>query len=153
MKTDASSRRASTWTRRTRSQTPASPLEVGSAADLAAEGVKAYSERGLEGLAETWHSDVVYEEDPLWPGAGTHRGRARTLARFREYAEQLGRGAALIDRVVERPDGVVVIWRHSGVTAAAGVPFEHRWAWVVRLREGKAVHIRAYFDPDQALRA
>lgn len=120
---------------------------------LYAEGAKAYGERGLDGLAETWHDDVVYEEDPVFPGAGTHRGRAAVLARFREYEEQLGPSAVAINQIVECPLGVVVVWQHSGVTPAAGVPFEHRWAWVVRARDGKAEHIRAYFDPDEALRA
>jgi len=51
------------------------------------------------------------------------------------------------------PGGVVVVWRHSGTTPGSGVPFEHRWAWVVQARGDKAVHIRAYFDPGEALRA
>jgi ketosteroid isomerase-like protein len=118
-----------------------------------AEGADAYAERGLDGLAETWHDEIVYEEDPVFPGAATHRGRAAVLARFREYEEQLGPSAVEIRDIVERPRGVVVIWQHSGVTPAAGVPFVHRWAWVVQARDGKAVHIRAYFDPDEAQRA
>ena len=121
--------------------------------DLYSQGAGAYAERGLDGLAESWHEDIVYEEDPLWPGAATYRGREAVLRRFREYEEQLGHGEATTDAVVERPAGVVVIWRHSGVTPGSGVPFEHRWAWVVQQRDGKAVHIRAYFDPDEALKA
>jgi ketosteroid isomerase-like protein len=117
------------------------------------QGSEAYAERGLEGLAESWDEDVVYEEDPLWPGAGTYRGREAVLARFKEYEEQLGRGAATTDEIVERPGGVVVVWRHAGVTPGSGVPFEHRWAWLVKARDGKAVHIRAYFDPEEARRA
>jgi ketosteroid isomerase-like protein len=120
---------------------------------LYAEGARAYAERGLDGLAETWHDDIVYEEDPVFPGAATHRGRSAVLARFREYEEQLGPSAVEIHEIVALPGGVVVIWRHSGVTPAAGVPFEHRWAWVVQARDGKAVHIHAYFDPDDARRA
>jgi len=116
-------------------------------------GPEAYAARGLEGLAEAWHEDIVYEEDPLWPGAGIYRGRDAVLARFREYEEQLGHGEAINDEIVERPGGVVLVFRHSGVTPGSGVPFEHRWAWVVQQRDGKAVHIRAYFDPDEALKA
>jgi ketosteroid isomerase-like protein len=119
---------------------------------LYAEGAKAYAERGLDGLAETWHNDIVYEEDPLFPGAGTYRGRAAVLERFREYEEQLGPSAVVIDDIAEHPNGAVLIWRQSGVTPAAGVPFEHRWAWVARVRDGKVVHLRAYVDPDEALR-
>ena len=117
------------------------------------QGAKAFSERGVEALAETWNDDVVYEEDPLWPGAATHRGRDAVAARLREYEEQLGRSTVSIERLVEGSRGIVVLFRNAGVTPAAGVPFQHRWAWLVQARDGKAAHIRAYFDPDEALRA
>ena len=120
---------------------------------LAAEGSTAYAERGREGLAQTWHEDVVYEEDPLFPGSGTYRGRDAVLARFREYEEQLGPTTVSTERIVEGTSGAVVIWKNSGVTSSAGMPFEHRWAWLIQGRDGKVAHIRAYFDPDEALRA
>lgn len=119
--------------------------------ELAEAGARAYRERGLDGLAETWDPDVVYEEDPLWPGAGIFRGREAVLKRFREYEEQLGAGTVVVEDVAPSADGAVITWRHTGVTEAAGVPFEHRWAWGVRVRDGKATHIRAYFDPDRAV--
>ena len=120
---------------------------------MTTEGARAYAERGVEGLAETWHEDVVYEEDPLFPGSATFRGRDAALARFREYEEQLGHGTVAVESVAQRDDRVLVVWRHSGVTPGAELPFEHRWAWLVQARDGKAVHIRAYFDPEEALRA
>src|SRR4051812_2324061 len=125
------------------------PLPRCAATDVAerlyADGASLYAQRGLDGLAETWHDDVLYEEDPVFPGAATHRGRAAVLARFREYEEQLGPSAVAIDEIVEHPGGAVVVWRHSGVTPASGLSFEHRWAWVVKERDGKAIHIRAYY--------
>lgn len=132
---------------------PADALESTGVSLLYAGGVDAYIEGGLEGLAETWHEDVVYEEDPLFPGSGTYRGRAATLARFREYEEQLGPSTVSIEEILTSAHCGVVVWRHSGVTPASGVPFEQRWAWVVRERDGKAIHIRAYLDPDEAFKA
>jgi ketosteroid isomerase-like protein len=71
----------------------------------------------------------------------------------RAYEEQLGAGAASIDAAVPKPGGVVLVSRHAGTTAGAGVASEHRGAWLVRMRDGRAAHIRAFFDPDQALAA
>lgn len=121
--------------------------------EVLVRGAEEYSERGVEALAETWHDDVVYEEDPLWPGAATHRGRDAVMARVREYEEQLGHSTVTVEETFDRPAGLVLIFRHFGVTPTSGVPFDHRWAWLLQVRDGKAVHIRAYFDPDEALRA
>lgn len=120
-------------------------------AEFAAELAESYSRHGADGLADAFHADVVYEEDPRWPGAGTFEGQAAVLARFREYEQQLGAGRASSDRVELLPGGLVSIFRHAGMTTGAGVPFEHRWAWVIRMRDGKAAHIRAYVDPDEAV--
>jgi ketosteroid isomerase-like protein len=121
-------------------------------AALLEEGPRAYDEGGPDAVAATWHEDVVYEEDPRFPGGGIHRGRDAVLARFREYEEQLGHGDVTIESVDDRGDYVLLVWRHSGTTPGAALPFEHRWAWLVRLRDGKPVHIRAFFDPDEARR-
>jgi ketosteroid isomerase-like protein len=133
--------------------TAAEALEAVGLSPWYAKGFQLYAERGPAGLAETWHEDVVYEEDPLFPGAATYRGRDAVFDRFREYEEQLGRSDVAIEGIVERPQAVVVTWRHSGVTPASGVPFERRWAWVMQERDGRAIHIRAYVDPEEALRA
>ena len=122
-------------------------------AALLREGADAYAERGVDALAETWHEQVVYEEDPLWPGAGTHRGRRAVVARIREYEEQLGHSTVTVEEIVEGRAGLVVIFRNFGVTLGSGLPFDHRWAWLLQVRDSKATHIRAYFDPDEALRA
>jgi ketosteroid isomerase-like protein len=126
---------------------------VSKVGELVTEGARAYAERGLDGLAETWHPDLVYEEDPLFPGADTYRGRDAVLARFREYEEQLGASEAVTERAATGPHGTAVVWSQSGTTAGTGIRFQHRWGWLVRERDGRAVYIRAYFDPDEALRA
>lgn len=132
---------------------PAEAFEAAGISPWYTEGFTAYADRGVDGLAETWHEDIVYEEDPLFPGADTYRGRDAVRTRFREYEEQLGPSSVTIEEIAVRPRSAVVLWRHSGVTPGAGAPFEQRWAWVVRMRDGKAVHLRAYVDPDEALRA
>src|SRR5204863_4670699 len=110
---------------------------------LLRKGANAYSERGIDALAENWDEEVVYEEDPLWPGAGTHRGRQAVVARLREYEEQLGRSTVTVEETIERRAGLVVIFRNFGVTPGSGVPFDHRWAWLLQVRDGKTTHIRA----------
>lgn len=102
---------------------------------------------------ENWDPEIVYEEAPAWPGAGTFRGREAILARFGEYIEALGVSEMEIERIEEAADGdrALVVFRAFG-RSASGVPVERRWAYVFTFRDGKVVHWLAEMDPDRARR-
>ena len=55
---------------------------------------KAFDSKGARSFEETaeiyWHPDIVYVEDPRWPGAATYTGRDAVLACFQAYMEALG---------------------------------------------------------------
>ena len=58
-----------------------------------------------------------------------------------------------VEEVIDAGDEVVAVVRVSGTSKGADVPFEHLWAYVCRVRDGKLVYQRAYWDPDEALAA
>jgi ketosteroid isomerase-like protein len=78
------------------------------------------------------------------------RGRIRGGPAYREI---LGSTELSVERIVDAGDDVVALVRVSGVSKGADVPFEHLWAYVCRLRDGKLAYQRAYWDPDEALAA
>jgi ketosteroid isomerase-like protein len=41
----------------------------------------------------------------------------------------------------------------SGASTGNEVPFDHLWAYAVRVRDGRVAWFRAYFDADEALAA
>jgi ketosteroid isomerase-like protein len=105
-------------------------------------------------VPEHWDPEVVYEEDPKWPGAGAVRGATAVQRRFREYLEVLGDEiAAALDEVVAGTDGMVALVTVGGRTTGSGVPYQHRWAYHFRMRDGRVTWFRAYFDPGEALAA
>jgi ketosteroid isomerase-like protein len=99
---------------------------------------------------ENWDPEIVYEEAPDWPGAGTFRGRDAILARLDEYVEVLGDMETEVEEIV--PDGedrALVIFR-AYARSVAGVPVERRWGYLFTVRDSKLVHWRAEMDPDTA---
>ena len=101
----------------------------------AAEVVRASFRTGsVAEAASYWHEDVEYQEDPMWPGAGTYAGRDAVTRRWEEYVDVLGPTTEMT----------------RGTTPA---PHERLWGYLVRMQDGKLRHIRAYYDPDEALRA
>ena len=104
-----------------------------------------------EGLRRYLHADVVYIEDPAWPGAGRFEGIDAVRDRWVEYAELLGDDATLTtEEIAAIGDAVLVVAVSSGVAAGSGLRYEHRWGHVFRVRDGKIAYWAAYLDPDEA---
>ncbi|MGA8219708.1 MAG: nuclear transport factor 2 family protein [Solirubrobacterales bacterium] len=98
-----------------------------------------------------WHPDLVYEEDPRWPGAATYEGRDDARAAFEGYREVLGDPELSVERVVEAGGRIVALVRFVGRSPGADVPWDHVWGYDCRIRDGKLIHLRAYWDPQEAL--
>jgi hypothetical protein len=77
--------------------------------DEAAHALNSGDPEALAGTAARYLSaDVVYEEDPVWPDAGSFRGRNALVARFLEYRDLLHlgrRGRAFGIRLDLHPEG------------------------------------------------
>ena len=98
-----------------------------------------------------WHPEIVYEEDPKWPGSSTYEGRDAVRAAFEGYDELLGAGELRTEDVIDAGDQVVALIQTGGVSQGADIPWDHLWAYLCRVRDGQLVYLRAYWDPDEAL--
>jgi ketosteroid isomerase-like protein len=100
------------------------------------------------------HQDVVYVEDPKWPGSDTYRGQEAVAECWFRYDELMG-GAVTVSVVDVRDlgDQTVATVRISGRTRESGIPFDHTWGYICRMTDAKVSYFRAYFDPAEALEA
>jgi ketosteroid isomerase-like protein len=121
---------------------------------------RAFEGAGARGLKETaatyWHPEVVYVEDPRWPGASTYKGRDAVLRCFRDYMDALGREddlAITVERVFDAGERQVPFVRVQSRASTSGVPHEHLWGYVVEVSEEQIVYFRAYYEPGEALEA
>jgi ketosteroid isomerase-like protein len=105
--------------------------------------------------AKYWDPDIEYLEDPRWPGASTYKGRDAVVACFQEYEKMLapdGGWSVSVEKILDAGDSQVAIIRSSS-RSASGIPHEHRWGYVMQVRDGRIVYVRAYYDAAEALEA
>ena len=122
---------------------------------------KAFEGAGTGTLKEAaemyWHPEIVYVEDPRWPGASTYKGRDAVLRCFQAYMEDaLGREEDLtvtVERVLDGGERQVPFVRVRSPASTSGVPHEHLWGYVVEVRERRIAYFRAYYEPEEALEA
>jgi ketosteroid isomerase-like protein len=121
---------------------------------------RAFSPSATQGLEETanryWDPDLVYVEDPRWPGASRYDGRGAVIRCFQGYLEALGPPedwTISVERVVDAGERQVAFVRLQGRGSISGVPHEHVWGYVAEVKGGRITYFRAYYEPQEALEA
>jgi ketosteroid isomerase-like protein len=111
----------------------------------------AVSPTALDEVERWWHPEMEYVEDPKWPGSSAYRGREEVLRVWNSYLDVFRTVRMDVEDVIDAGDEVVAVVRVSGISTGADVPFDHLWAYVCRVRDGKLAYQRAYWYPEEAL--
>jgi ketosteroid isomerase-like protein len=116
-----------------------------------------WNESGFAGLIEAGlvHPEVEYHDDARWPEARSTFGTSAFLERFSDFMDVFGGEARVETEQVLDGDGdrVVSIFRLTGRGRASGLPHEHRWGYLCRVRDGQIYFMQAFLEPEQALEA
>jgi ketosteroid isomerase-like protein len=103
-----------------------------------------------DAVMERWFDlEVDYVEDEKWPGSSAYRGRDSVRDAFAGYEEILG-GDLTVEEVRTGRDGLLAIIRFEGESTGASVPWEQRWGYHCRVRDGRISYFRAFADLDEA---
>jgi len=97
--------------------------------------------------------DVIYEEDPVWPDAGTYHGLAPVVRRFIDYVDLVHIESVEAGEAIDAGDLVIAKVRIAMLGAGAGEAVEFLWTYTLRVENGRITHFRAWYDPKQALEA
>jgi len=115
------------------------------------------SERDPDRLAslaiEYMAPDVTYEEDPVWPDAGSYHGLDAVVRRFAEYVDLVHVEEVEPGEAIDAGDLVVAKIRIAMLGADAGEAVEFLWTYTLRVENGRITYFRAWYDQDQALEA
>lgn len=117
---------------------------------------KAWNERGWDGVIEEGHlhPDIEYHDDANWPDARSAYGREALLEHFDDVMDLVAlNGHAEIEQTADGGDyvGVVICLRGEG--AASHIPYEYKWGYLCRVRNGQIDYVQAYLDAQEALAA
>jgi ketosteroid isomerase-like protein len=124
---------------------------------------------GNADLVRTWIEDwnrgdlerLVTDADPAveWvvarehPASTTHRGPEQIGAYLQDWLRTMPGMQIDIEDLEESGDQVLVVMRMSGTGAGSGATTEVRVANLVTFRDGKAIRVEEFLDPDEGRRA
>ena len=115
-------------------------------------GYDSVGQGNFDGMLAMIDPDVVVRDRPESPDPGTyhgHQGVQQALAASDETFE----GFELEpEEFIGEGDYVVVVLMMRGTGRGSGVTVEERIAHQWKVRDGKAVELQVYSDPDDALR-
>ncbi len=108
----------------------------------------------LTDFVEALAPNIEFVEDPLFPEAGTYRGRSDLLDYFRQFTGQFENFLFQVEHVLDAGEGTVLVTLQlQGRGGGSGAEFEARGGWVFFVEGGQVVRIRAYLDRAEALKA
>ena len=119
-------------------------------------GADAYNRRDVEALLEELHPEIEWR--PLLPvllggEAAIVRGHEDVRQGMRDLEEAFAELRAEPSEYRVLGERVVAIGQLHGRGKGSGVETDSPIAWVVDFKDGKAVRIWEYADPDEALEA
>jgi ketosteroid isomerase-like protein len=118
--------------------------------------VEAATHRNLDALLKyldpevEWHSAILA---PLHGEATVYRGHEAIPSMFRDFYDVFEAIDVDISETHDLGDRVVAIGHIRTRGKESGVETESPWAYVAEFKNGKAIRIRTYLEPKQALEA
>jgi ketosteroid isomerase-like protein len=121
--------------------------------EIVRQATNAFSGGDADAFAELTTSDVEWKVGLAAVEGEVFRGEEGVRAYFGRLSTAWSEFKFLADEFRDLGDVVVVLGRLRGTGRAGGVPVESRVGAVWELRGGKIWRLRAYLDPDEALKA
>ena len=113
--------------------------------------IDAYNRRDVEAMVEVVDPEVEWR--PAWGEAAVYRGHQGVRELFRELDDVLDEIALEYSEIRDLGDRVVGIGRVRMRGRGSGAQTESPIATVSEIRNGKAISVRSYLDPTEALEA
>ena len=122
--------------------------------EIARRGYAAYNRDGPYAIIEYLDPEVEWgtpEQDPFM--TGTYRGHKGVRRFLDEFFELFEEARIEPEEFLDAGDRVVVPFLFTARTRETGIELTERWAHIWTIKNGKAVRLDQYTDPDKALEA
>jgi uncharacterized protein len=111
----------------------------------------AFNQRDFDALFEFYDPEIVWEQDEGFLEPGTHHGHAGVRHVFESLFESFEEFHIYVERLFDLGDQVLSLIRLVGSGRGSGLEVQNRGAHLWSLRDGKAVKLKMFSDPAQAL--
>jgi ketosteroid isomerase-like protein len=115
--------------------------------------IDAYNAGDVGGPLTMAHPDIEWEVAPEHPAATTHRGFEAVTEYHEDWRKTLQGLTIGLRSVTEAGDSVVTVCGLRGKGAESGADVEVEIAFLTTFRDGKAIRVEEFLDPDEAMRA
>ncbi len=88
-----------------------------------------------------------------WPEQQIYAGPEGAMQFMAEWADAWDNWEMEAEEYIDAGERVVVIVNQRGRSKATGIPVEMRFGQVWTLRDGQAIRMQLYADPDEAIKA
>lgn len=122
-------------------------------ADAIRRAIDAYNGGDLDGLVAIAHPDIEWEVAPEHPAATTHRGIDAVREYHDDWRNTLHGLRIDLHSLAASGDSVVTVCGLRGEGAESGADVEVEIAFLTTFRDGRAVRVEEFLDPDEAMRA
>jgi uncharacterized protein len=106
----------------------------------------------FDSMLDLVHPDVVVRDRPESPDPRTYHGHAGMREALESSDESFEDFELQPEEFIGEGDYVVVVLRMRGTGRGSGITVEERIAHQWKVRDGKAVAMQVYSDPEDALR-
>jgi len=116
--------------------------------------LEAYNATGdVDRVLDMAHPDVEWGVAPEHPAATTHRGHAAVRGYLEDWQSALDDMRVEIQSISESGDTLIAVCRIRGEGTESGAAVEVDIAFLDTFRDGKAIRIEEFLDPEEAMRA
>jgi ketosteroid isomerase-like protein len=129
------------------------PEESSGNADAMRRSIGAYNAGDLDGLVAMAHPDIEWEVAPEHPASTTHRGVDAVVAYHEDWRNTLDDLRLDIQKITENGDSVVAVCSIRGKGSESGADVEVVIAFLTTFRDGQAIRVEEFLDPEEAMRA
>jgi len=121
--------------------------------DRIRSGYQALCRGDFEAIRALLDPSILLWDRPEVPDARSYHGFEGMLATMRDTNESFDDFRMEPEQFFEHGDKIVVVLSMVGRGRTSGVPVEERIAHLWTLRDGRAIELRAFTDPADALEA
>jgi uncharacterized protein len=115
-------------------------------------GYGAIGDSNLDVMLEIVDPDVVIRDRPESPDPRTYHGHEGARQALESSDETFDAFELVPEEFIAEGDYVIVVLTMRGTGRGSGIPVEERIAHQWKVRDGKAVALQVYSDPDDAVR-